>query len=72
MDAPEILGISPEESYQPLHPQFFHRPPRYRYGGPCFAKLPGEVLSEASRLDTPRTVEIPQSFRHRRRDLQPW
>ncbi len=45
MDAPEILGISPEEleCYAPLRPEFFHRPPKYRYGGPCFAKLPGEV-----------------------------
>lgn len=45
MDAPEILGILPDElhSYQPKHPQFFHRRPLYRYGGPCFARLPGEV-----------------------------
>lgn len=45
MDAPEILGIPPAElhSYRPRHPQFFHRPPRYRYGGPCFARLPGEI-----------------------------
>lgn len=45
MDVPEILGISPEElkRYEPRHPKFFHRRPRYRYGGPCFARLPGEV-----------------------------
>ncbi len=45
MDAPEILGISPEEleGYKPRHPGYFRRTPRYRYGGPCFAKLPGEV-----------------------------
>jgi UDP:flavonoid glycosyltransferase YjiC (YdhE family) len=56
MDAPEILGIRPDElhSYRPRHPQFFHRPPVYRYGGPCFARLPGEV-PEAIRahFDTP-------------------
>lgn len=58
MDAPEILGISPEEleDYQPRHPQFFHRPPRYRYGGPCFAKLPGDVPEAVRRhFDTSRT-----------------
>ncbi len=57
MDAPEILGIPPEElhTYRPEHPQFFHRPPAYRYGGPCFARLPGDV-PEAIRahFDTPR------------------
>lgn len=57
MDAPKILGIPPAElhSYQPRHPQFFHRPPVYRYGGPCFARLPGEV-SEAihAHFDTQR------------------
>lgn len=58
MDTPEILGISPEEleDYQPRHPKFFHRPPRYRYGGPCFAKLPGDVPEAVRRhFDTPRT-----------------
>ncbi len=58
MDAPQILGISPEEleSYQPRHPRRFRRPPRYRYGGPCFAKLPGDVPESVRRhLDTPRT-----------------
>ena len=58
MDAPEVLGISPEEleDYQPRHPQFFRRPPRYRYGGPCFAKLPGDVPEAVQRhFDTPRT-----------------
>ena len=45
MDTPEILGIPLEElhAFQPRHPQFFVRPPVYRYGGPCFARLPGEV-----------------------------
>lgn len=45
MDAPEILGIPPEEleQYEPRHPKFFHRKPKYRYGGPCFARLPGEI-----------------------------
>ena len=57
MDAPEILGIPPDElhAYRPRHPRFFHRPPVYRYGGPCFARLPGDV-PEAIRVhfDTPR------------------
>jgi UDP:flavonoid glycosyltransferase YjiC (YdhE family) len=57
MDAPEILGIPPDElhTYRPTHPQCFHRPPVYRYGGPCFARLPGDV-PEAIRahFDTPR------------------
>jgi UDP:flavonoid glycosyltransferase YjiC (YdhE family) len=56
MDAPEILGIPPDElhTYRPRHPQCFHRPPVYRYGGPCFARLPGDV-PEAVRthFDTP-------------------
>lgn len=45
MDTPSILGISKEalESYTPAHPEFFHKLPRYRYGGPCYAKLPGKV-----------------------------
>ena len=45
MDAPEILGITPEEleQYEPRHPKYFHRKPKYRYGGPCFARLPGEI-----------------------------
>jgi UDP:flavonoid glycosyltransferase YjiC (YdhE family) len=58
MEAPEILGISPEdlENYQPRHPRFFRRPPRYRYGGPCFARLPGDVPETVRRhFDTPRT-----------------
>lgn len=57
MDAPEILGIPPDElhTYRPKHPHLFHRLPVYRYGGPCFARLPGDV-SEAIRahFDTPR------------------
>ena len=58
MDTPAILGISPEAlaRYTPRHPQYFHRPPVYRYGGPCFARLPGEVPPDvAAHLDTPRT-----------------
>ena len=45
MDTPSILGIDQFdlENYQPLHPDFFRKPPTYRYGGPCYAKLPGEV-----------------------------
>jgi len=57
MDAPEILGIPPAElhTYQPEHPQFFHRPPVYRYGGPCFARLPGDVpASIRAHFDTLR------------------
>jgi UDP:flavonoid glycosyltransferase YjiC (YdhE family) len=57
MDAPEILGISPDElhSYRPKNPQFFHRPPVYRYGGPCFARLPGDVPARIlAHFDTPR------------------
>jgi UDP:flavonoid glycosyltransferase YjiC (YdhE family) len=57
MDTPEILGIAPEELhvYRPNHPQLFHRPPVYRYGGPCFARLPGEVpASIAEHFDTSR------------------
>ncbi len=48
MDAPEILGITPEEleNFTPRHPEFFHRTPRYRYGGPCYAKLPGKVPNQ--------------------------
>jgi UDP:flavonoid glycosyltransferase YjiC (YdhE family) len=56
MDAPEILGIPPDElhAYRPSHPQFFHRPPAYRYGGPCFARLPGDVPeSIRTHFDTP-------------------
>jgi UDP:flavonoid glycosyltransferase YjiC (YdhE family) len=45
MDTPEILGITPEElqGYTPRHPEFFRQPPTYRYGGPCYARLPGDV-----------------------------
>jgi UDP:flavonoid glycosyltransferase YjiC (YdhE family) len=57
LDAPEILGIPPDElhTYRPRRPHFFHRTPVYRYGGPCFARLPGDV-PEAIRahFDTPR------------------
>lgn len=50
MDAPEILGISPAEieDYSPRYPEFFHRPPKYRYGGPCYARLPGDVPGQVS------------------------
>ena len=57
MDAPEILGIRPDEleNYVPSQPEYFHRPPKYRYGGPCFAKLPGEVPREVKEhFDTKR------------------
>ncbi|MFO7586026.1 MAG: glycosyltransferase [Anaerolineales bacterium] len=57
MDAPEILGIPPDElhAYRPKHPHFFHRPPVYRYGGPCFARLPGDVPEVIrAHFDTPR------------------
>lgn len=57
MDTPEILGIPPEKlhTYQPKQPQFFHRPPVYRYGGPCFARLPGDVpASIRAHFDTLR------------------
>jgi UDP:flavonoid glycosyltransferase YjiC (YdhE family) len=57
MDAPEILGIPPGElhTYRPRHPQYFHRPPVYRYGGPCFARLPGDVpASIRAHFDTSR------------------
>ncbi len=58
MDTPSILGISPEEleGYSPIHPEFFHKPPKYKYGGPCYARLPGEVPeSVREHFDTPRT-----------------
>ncbi|MDJ0774079.1 MAG: glycosyltransferase, partial [Mastigocoleus sp. MO_167.B18] len=58
MDTPSILGISPEEleDYSPAHPEFFHKPPKYRYGGPCYARLPGEVPEQVrDHFDTPRT-----------------
>jgi UDP:flavonoid glycosyltransferase YjiC (YdhE family) len=57
MDTPEILGIQPDElhTYRPRHPQFFHRLPVYRYGGPCFARLPGDVPEPIrAHFDTPR------------------
>jgi UDP:flavonoid glycosyltransferase YjiC (YdhE family) len=58
MDTPSILGISPEEleDYSPVHPSFFHKPPKYKYGGPCYARLRGgvpELVRE--HFDTPRT-----------------
>jgi UDP:flavonoid glycosyltransferase YjiC (YdhE family) len=58
MDTPEVLGITPEElaRYEPRHPERFHRPPRYRYGGACFARLPDAVPEQVSRhFETPRT-----------------
>lgn len=58
MDTPSILGISPEEleNYRPAHPELFHKPPRYRYGGPCYARLPGGVPDNVRKhFDTPRT-----------------
>ena len=58
MDTPEILGITREEleHYRPRHAAFFHRPPRYRYGGACYAKLPGAVPDQvAEHFNTSRT-----------------
>jgi UDP:flavonoid glycosyltransferase YjiC (YdhE family) len=50
MDTPEILGITRDEleNYTPRHPEYFHRPPRYRYGGACYAKLPGAVPEQVA------------------------
>ena len=59
MDAPEILGITPEEleQYEPRHPKYFHRKPKYRFGGPCFARLPGEIPEAVGRhFDTSRKI----------------
>ncbi len=58
MDTPSILGIAPEEleNYRPAHPEFFHKAPIYRYGGPCYARLPGEVPEQVrDHFDTPQT-----------------
>jgi UDP:flavonoid glycosyltransferase YjiC (YdhE family) len=58
MDTPSILGIAPEEleNYRPAHPEFFHKVPIYRYGGPCYARLPGEVPEQVrDHFDTPQT-----------------
>ncbi len=58
MDAPEILGITPEEleQYNPRHSEYFHKKPKYRYGGPCFARLPGEIPESVRKhFDTSRT-----------------
>jgi UDP:flavonoid glycosyltransferase YjiC (YdhE family) len=50
MDTPQILGIPPDElhSYRPKYSSFFHRLPVYRYGGPCYARLPGDIPSSVS------------------------
>ena len=58
MDTPSILGISPEEleHYRPAHPEYFHKTPKYRYGGACYARLPGDVPDQvSSHFDTPGT-----------------
>jgi UDP:flavonoid glycosyltransferase YjiC (YdhE family) len=58
MDTPEILGISKDEleKYTPRHPERFRRPPQYRYGGPLYAKLPGDIPDSVSKhFDVPRT-----------------
>ncbi len=58
MDTPSILGISPEEleGYSPAHPKYFHKTPKYRYGGPCYARLPGDVPEQVrNHFDTPGT-----------------
>jgi UDP:flavonoid glycosyltransferase YjiC (YdhE family) len=56
MDTPQILGIPSDElhTYKPKYPSFFHRPPVYRYGGPCFARLPGDIPPSVSKhFNTP-------------------
>jgi UDP:flavonoid glycosyltransferase YjiC (YdhE family) len=58
MDTPEILGISNDEleNYTPRHPGRFRRPPLYRYGGPLYAQLPGDIPDSVSKhFDVPRT-----------------
>ena len=58
MDTPSILGITPEElkDYRPAHPEYFHKIPKYRYGGACYARLPGEVPEQVSKhFDTSGT-----------------
>ncbi|NNK12704.1 MAG: hypothetical protein HKP52_00530 [Desulfofustis sp.] len=58
MDTPSILGITPEElkDYRPAHPKYFHKTPKYRYGGACYAQLPGEVPEQVSKhFDTSGT-----------------
>ncbi|OVE76710.1 hypothetical protein BVX98_05370 [bacterium F11] len=58
MDTPEILKITHEEllNYTPRHPAYFNKPPLYRYGGPCFAKLPGGIPENVKKhFDTKRT-----------------
>ncbi len=51
MDTPSILGISQEEleTYRPEHPEYFHKTPKYRFGGACYARLPGEIPDDVSR-----------------------
>jgi UDP:flavonoid glycosyltransferase YjiC (YdhE family) len=45
-----------EKPIRPRHPEYFHRQPKYRYGGPCFAKLPGDVPQQVrEHFDTTRT-----------------
>ena len=58
MDTPSILGISPEEleGYRPAHPEYFHKTPKYRYGGACYARLPGDVPEQVrNHFATPGT-----------------
>jgi UDP:flavonoid glycosyltransferase YjiC (YdhE family) len=58
MDTPSILGISPEEleDYQPANPEYFHKTPKYRYGGACYARLPGDVPDQVrNHFDTTGT-----------------
>lgn len=58
MDTPSIFGISPEEleDYSPVHPEFFHKLPKYKYGGPCYARLPGGVPESVRKhFDTSET-----------------
>ncbi|MDJ0805245.1 MAG: glycosyltransferase [Gammaproteobacteria bacterium] len=58
MDTPSILGVTPDElrGYRPAHPEYFHKTPKYRYGGACYARLPGEVPEAVSKhFDTTAT-----------------
>ena len=58
MDTPSILGVTAEEleNYRPAHPEYFHKTPKYRFGGACYARLPGEVPDEVtSHFDTSET-----------------
>ena len=54
-EAPELLGISPEdlEAWKPPSPEKYHKNPRLKYAGPLYARLFGEPDDEIlSFLDT--------------------